>query len=271
MNKIIIIILSILFLQCKGQNEHNIETAKGKKLRQDSLIDTYVTNGAKKFNYKFQMKEWQDKLDKGLKIDSTVAYLWQQKAMPYFKARKYEVGMKYLNKAVLYDSERWLSYRAFIKCIFIKTYKEAIIDFEKCIKMEGNGYVMDHTYKFHIALCNLQLNEFKKAEEIFMIDIEKQRNKWTEAHFLDLFYYGISKYEQGKWEEAITEFNNCLNQYPNFSDAQYYKGICLFRLGRNEEVKIIFDKAKENALKGYTISEDNSVYEKYPYQGSLKN
>jgi hypothetical protein len=32
----------------------------------------------------------------------------------YFKAKKYEVGMKYLDKAVKYNPERWQSYRAFI-------------------------------------------------------------------------------------------------------------------------------------------------------------
>jgi hypothetical protein len=32
----------------------------------------------------------------------------------HFKAKKYEVGMKYLDKAVKYNPERWQSYRAFI-------------------------------------------------------------------------------------------------------------------------------------------------------------
>ncbi|WP_317044770.1 hypothetical protein [Olleya sp. Bg11-27] len=93
--------------------------------------------------------------------------------MPYFKAKKYEVGMTYLDKAVLYKPERWLSYRAFIKCIFAKTYKSAIVDFEECIKREGNTYVMDHTYRFYIALSYLQLNEFEKAENL----LKKRHNR----------------------------------------------------------------------------------------------
>lgn len=266
MNKILYFILIFFFVKCQNKKEIDSNISSLKEKKQDLIIDKYVNNGAKKFNYIFQMHEWQGKLDQGLKIDSTVAYLWQQKAMPYFKSKKYEVGMQYLDKAVLYDPERWLSYRAFIKCIFVKTYREAIIDFEKCIEMEGNGYVMDHTYKFHIALCNLQLNEFKKAEEILAIDIEQQQNKWGEAHFLDLFYYGISKYEQGKWKEAIFEFNNCLSQYPNFSDAEFYKAICLNRLGNYLEAKKLLSKSKVDGLQGNSISEDNSIYETYPYQ-----
>ena len=43
-----------------------------------------------------------------------------------------------------------------------------------------------------------------------------------DAHFLDLFYYGISKYEQQKWEEAIIEFDKSLKQYNNFCVAKNY-------------------------------------------------
>jgi tetratricopeptide (TPR) repeat protein len=265
-NNILILFLCIFFLQCKNQNKSIKETSETKKVRQDSLIEKYVTNCAKTYNYRFEMQEWQKCLNQGLKIDSTVAYFWQQKAMPYFKAKKYEVGMEYLNKAVMYNSERWLSYRAFIKCIFSKTYKDAIKDFEKCIETEGNSYVMDHTYKFHIALCNLQLNKYKKAEEIFKIDIEEQEEEWGEAHFIDLFYYGISKYEQNKWEEAIAIFDKSLSSYPNFSDVEYYKSICLLRLNKIEEFRTLYAKAKLDGEMGNTISEDNSIYETYPYQ-----
>jgi tetratricopeptide (TPR) repeat protein len=264
--KNLIVVFSLLFLQFEGQSDIPNESLENKRIRQDSIIKEFVTNCAVQYNYNYQMAEWQNCLDEGLKKDSTIAYLWQQKAMPYFKARKYEVGMKYLDKAVLYDTRRWLSYRAFIKCIFAKTYKDAIIDFEKCIENEGNTYVMDHTYQFHIALCNLQLNEFNKAEKIFQNDIESQEKEWGEAHYLDLFYYGISKYEQGKWEEAIVEFDKSLKQYPNFSEVKYYKSNCLLRLNDLDNSKILYLQSKEDAINGYSINEDNSIYETYPYQ-----
>ena len=83
--------------------------------KQEAIIEEFVTNCAQKYNYNYNMAEWQACLNEGLKKDSTVAYLWQQKAMPYFKAKKYEVGMQYIDKAVQYNPERWQSYRAFIK------------------------------------------------------------------------------------------------------------------------------------------------------------
>jgi len=259
-------LILLLFAQCKNDKTVSSETTAAKVLRQDAIVEEYLTNCAQKYNYKFQMTEWQNCLDQGLAVDSTVAYLWQQKAMPYFKARKYEVGMAFLDNAVKYKPERYLSYRAFIKCIFSKQYKEALVDFEKALEMEGNAYVMDHSYKFYIALCHLQLNHFEQAEIIFEEDINLQIKDWGEAHFIDEFYYGITKYELGKWQEAIDEFDKSLAIYTSFSDAKYYKALCLFRLGKTEEGKDLITEARKDADLGNTFNEDNSIYEPYPYK-----
>jgi len=262
MNKIILFIASFLSIQCQSQNSQPQDI----KARQEAIIKEHVYDCADKINYTVMMAAYQDCLDAGLKKDSTIAYLWQQKAMPYFKARKYSVGKPFLDKAVHYDEKRWLAYRGFMKCIFSKDYKEAIEDFQKCITKYGNSYEMDHTYAFYIGLSYLQLNEYKKAESVFEKDIETQITQRNEAHFLDLFYYGISKYEQQKWEEAIFEFDKSLEQYSQFSEAQYYKAICLARLGKKEESVKSFEKAKKDAETGYTINEDNAIYETYPYK-----
>jgi hypothetical protein len=117
MTKNFIILLTFFFINCQSQTS-NDETAVDKKARQAAIVQEHVYDCADKMNYTVMMKEYQDCIDAGIKKDSTIAYLWQQKAMPYFKARKYEVGMQYINKAVKYDAARWQSYRAFIKCIF---------------------------------------------------------------------------------------------------------------------------------------------------------
>lgn len=270
MKKIILgLSLSSLILSCSGQEQQKEKTvAVVDKQKQEVIIEEFVTNCAQKYNYNFQMQEWQECLDAGLKKDSTIAYLWQKKAMPLFKQMKYEAGMVFIDKAVEYDAFGQQPYRAFIKCIFAKTYKEAIADFEDCKKRFGNQYIMDHTYDFHIALSYLQLNEFQKAEEIFKSDLENtiktHGDSWV--HHLDLFYYGITKYEQQKWEEAVTVFDQALAKYPNFSEVKFYKGICLARLGKKEEAKKILEEAEVDLKKGYTINEDNAIYERYPYQ-----
>lgn len=166
------------------------------------------------------------------------------------------------------DPERWQPYRAFIKVIFAKTYKAGIADFQDLLEKYGNAYVMDHTYKFHIGLSYLQLNEFQKAEAIFEEDLREQREQWGEdgEHHLDLFYFGLSKYEQGKYETAIEIFDKALNIYPTFADVQYYKAICLYKLEKQKEAMELMVSAQTNGKAGNTINEDNVIYETYPYQ-----
>jgi len=268
----ILIFISIIISCDKNVNSTNKELKKNQtdlellEKYQDSIIEKYLKNGA--YKYPLYSQKWQKEIDKGLQKDSTIAYLWQQKAMPLFKQGKYEIGMKFVDKAVKYNPERWQDYRAFIKCIFAKTYKDAIIDFQDCIAKYGNNVVMDHSYKFYIGLSYLQLNEFKKAEKIFKEDYDSVIKEYGEdwIHNLDLFYFGISKYEQGKFKEAIELFNHSLEKYPEFSDVQVYKAYCLRAIGEIEKAKELFKLAKKNSSDGYTINEDNAIYEKYPYQ-----
>ena len=85
-------------------------------------------------------------------------------------------------------------------------------------------------------------------------------------HHLDLFYYGISRFEQKNYEGAIEMFDKALAIYPNFSDVQCYKAGCLYKLGKMKEGDEMTKLCQENGKKGNTINEDNVIYEKYPYQ-----
>jgi tetratricopeptide (TPR) repeat protein len=260
-----IITISFLFIFSDFYGQETEKEIPDRKVRQEAVIKESLENGA--WEHMMFSKQWQDEIDAGLKKDSTIAYLWQQKAMPYFKLRKYKIGMPFIDKAVRYEPKKWQPYRAFIKCIFAKTYKESIIDFEDCIKKYGNGYIMDHTYGFYIGLCYLQLNEYEKAEKQFkeyIDDIFKSRQGLQ--HPTALFYYGIAKYEQEKWDDAIIEFDKALKIYSNFSDIKFYKAMTLIRLNKMEEANVLLEEGKKNADMGFTINEDNANYEKYPYQ-----
>ena len=275
MKRIILALLIVVVAGCNEPEEKKVALANSdpglqlseeKKAQQEEIIEKYLRGCANK--HPLYSQERQKCLDAGLKKNPTIAYLWQQKAMPLFKQGKYEAGMEFIDKAVEIDPERWQAYRAFIKVIFAKTYRAGIADFEDLLNKYGNAYVMDHTYKFHIGLSYLQLNEFDKAEAIFAEDLEEQVEQWGEngEHHLDLFYFGISKYEQGKWKEAIEVFDKALKIYPTFAEVQYYKAVCLSKLERQVEAIELIETAETNGEKGNTINEDNVIYERYPYQ-----
>ena len=48
-------------------------------------------------------------------FEPTNAYLWQQKAMPFFKQKKYELGLQYLDSAIKYDQTNYEDYPYQIK------------------------------------------------------------------------------------------------------------------------------------------------------------
>jgi tetratricopeptide (TPR) repeat protein len=249
----------------EGQQQADTTTPVSNQASQDAIIEEHVGKAKKLGLYS---RDRQEELDRGLAKDSTIAYLWQQKAMPLFKQGKYELGMKYIDKAVKYDRGRWQDYRAFIKCIFAKTYSDAIADFEDYKARYGHGYVMDHSYDFYIAVSKLQLNEFSDADSLLTAEVARQAEEQGEdwVHHLALFYLGIAKYEQKKYEESIEVFDRALGKYPQFSEALFYKAKALARVGKRDEAIPMYQQAIEYGKQGYSINEDNAIYERYPYQ-----
>lgn len=232
----------------------------------DSIRTRYLNNGA--WHYPLFSSRRAACIDTAISLNPTDSYLWQQRAMALFKQGKYEVGMYYLDKAVELSPKRYLDYRAFMKCIFQKSYNASKADFFKCKQVIGNSGVMDHPYDFYLGLCCLQLNQFDSAEAYFTICIDDKRKRLGEnwVHYMHYFYRGITRYETENFDSSISDFNKCIATYPNFSDAQYYKALCLIAKKKDEEAKILLAEAVTDSKAGYTINEDNAIHEPYPYQ-----
>ena len=237
-----------------------------KKSKQDAIVEKYLKRGAYKYHYLLQ--GWQDWIDKGLVQDSTIAYLWEMKAMPYWKTKKYEIALVYFNKAVQYDRKRNLARRGFYKCIFQKNYKEALIDLNQAENEFGYSFQSDHSLSFYKSLCYLQLNQFSKAKEILEFDVQKTISSRGEIaiHYLDQFYLGIISLELQDFDLAIENFNKSISQYSQFSDAKYYKGLCLLKQGKLKEAQEIMIEAQSDFNNKNSINEDDSFYEDFPYK-----
>ena len=174
-----------------------------------------------------------------------------------------------MNKAVELKPERYLDYRAFMKCIFSKQYRSSLKDFKEALALNGDIGLMDHPYRFYMGLCYLQLNEFEDAKRLFLgvLDAEaKQSGSDSTGHPLRYFYTGITYLELGEYVLAEQYLRLSISNYQNFSDAKYYLSICLRAQGKVMLAKGYVNEAKANLMKGYTISEDQKFYETYPYQ-----
>lgn len=231
---------------------------------QKKILLDLVTKDSKVSLFSVQHQLYLDSIISILPKDP---FFWQQKAMPLFKQKKYELGMNYLDKAVELDSTtHYREYRAFIKCIFQKHYSESLAEFYEVIKINGeNGIVMDHPYTFWMGLCYLQLNEFAKAKELIEKSIAfGKKNNFTNPY--ELFYLGIIEYELGNYQKAINNFDQSLEDYANFSDAKYYKALSLIHLDKKAEAEILLLEAEKDFKNGNTFNEVNSLYEQFPYQ-----
>ncbi len=262
-------VLTIIIIVVSFCSQFHTKIFAQTEARQDSIISHYLKHGA--WRHSYLRHQWQVCIDSGLKEDSTVAYLWQQKAMPLFKMGKSELAMQYLDKAVRYDSS-WFDYRAFMKCIFGKKYAEAIADLKECNIIRPGGAVMDHEYDFYIGISYLQLNKFDSARHVLENLIERGEKlhgrDWP--LYLDIFYAGIACYELEDFDKAIAYFDRSLEKHPRFSDAKYYKGICLRSKGDESGGAALMKEAHQDFKDGFTIDEDNEIYEPYPYQVNWK-
>ncbi|WP_116770985.1 tetratricopeptide repeat protein [Maribacter litoralis] len=268
-----IFLLFIIFscnIATKDQNDLNNSAEDTKEKLLTEIDSTHLREYIEKsFQNPIHSLEYQQYLDSALRIVPESAWLWQQKAMPLYKARKYQLGRPFLEKAVEHAPEKYLDYSAFMKCIFSKDYLKSISEFMRAKKEFGDGYVMDHTYNFYIGLNYLQMNKFSKAKEFLLLSKEQQFKDFPKdspqeaCHYLDWYYLGIADFELGNYNEAIASFDLSLKVYENFADALYFKGRSMTKLG-NEKGAEWEKKAFENG--DNTINEDNVIYEIYPYQ-----
>lgn len=269
MKKYLIILLSVVSCNLATKEKNSTDGSEAIAL---TSVDSMRIKGfiQKAFSTPLHSLEHQQFLDSALSIQPNNGWLWQQKAMPLYKARKYQLGKPFLEKAVEHDPKKWLDYSGFMRCIFSKDYIKSISEFMRAKKEYGDGYVMDHTYNFYIGLDYLQLNQFSKAKEFLLLSKEQQFKDFPNdppqeaCHYLDWYYLGIADFELGNYQEAIESFNMSLMVYENFADALYFKGRSMTKLGDVEEGVKWEKMAFENG--DNTINEDNVIYEIYPYQ-----
>jgi tetratricopeptide (TPR) repeat protein len=261
MLRFLFVLLFAPLLATAGENS----PLQKKLTAEDSILHHFLNEGA--WKSPLFSRERERCIDSALVLLPHNAYLWQQRSMPLFKQGKYEYGMPYLDSAVKYDPGHWMEYRAFMKCIFQKSYRSALADFDAAQAINGNIGVMDHPYDFYRALCYLQLNDFQAAESLLRKVIAATTASHGDAwvHYLHWFYLGIVRHEQEDYVGAAQYLDKCLKEYSQFSDALYYRARCHLKLGDTATALVVAQKAQHAATEGRTFTEDNAFYEPYPY------
>ncbi len=235
---------------------------------QTRMADSALNFFRVRSNINYTSACWQIAIDSALTFDSTVATLWQWKGMPYFKNADYASAMPCYDKAAHYDPNNYLSMRAFMKAVFAKDYEGGIKDFLTC-KEKGYGVgLMDHSYDFFLGLCYKEIGDLSNAEKYMRQSVDERSKalgkNWV--HWNDWFFLGIITMEKKNYKEAIEYFDNCMVDMKGYPNALYYKGLCLYNLGKKDKAKEQMLQAIENIKAGKRSSEDNDFYVNFPNQ-----
>jgi len=273
MGKSLILFLSFLIAVyfCIGQTilQKPVQCDCSNKTVRDSLVEKFIDSGAKKHSY--NSPQWLLYCDSLIAICPNIAVAYQLKAIPSIKYGEYAKAFELEDKAVILEPKMYTSYRGFLKCIFMKDYEGAIIDFQKAQQLVPNSYEMDHTFLFYEGLFNLELGNYSKAEVNLKKDIFIQTSGDTSKtpHFNSLFYLGVLYYEMKNYSLAKKYLLKCIGIYQQHPDANYYLGL-IYRKETNFTLEEKYlQVAKRSFEKKYGINEDNVYYANYPHQITL--
>lgn len=262
-------LLFAFFCSCQQPVEKVMNCDCSSKIVRDSLVEKYLDNLVQRVSY--NTPKWQSVCDSVIAICPNVAQAYELKAIPFIKYGDYAKAFPLEDKAVEFAPKGFTSYRGFLKCIFTKDYEGAIIDFNKAEELVPNGYEMDHTFSFYEGLCNLELANYRKAEENFKKDIFIQTGVDTAKtiHYNSLFYMGVLYYEMKNYAMAREYLLKCIAVYNQHPDANYYLAMVFKRMKNKTLEKKYLTISKQAFEDGYNLVEDNIVYVNYPHQVTL--
>ena len=238
----------------------------GSKAYQDTLVARYLDRGAHRISY--LSPKWGLYCDSLIAACPTIAYAYQQKAMPLIKCGEYARAFPLIDKAVALDANKWLAYRGFLKCIFTKDYAGALLDFRRVAQLKPKGREMDHTYAFFAGLCNLEMGNYKQAEVDFGDDMRLQlgADGRGEIHFNSLLYAGLLALQQQHYPQAQAYLERCLTAYAQHPEGNYYLALAYQAQGQPALARQHLSTAQKALISGYRLNEDNIFYANYPGQ-----
>lgn len=223
-------------------------------------------------HYQFSRK-YQEALDDAIAIDSTFAFAYKAKSTAYLKSGDFITWKKLIDKAVKYNPEEELFYRASCRYQFFNDYAGAIKDIEYLDSLISYdiGHSQNGDYHLNIlkALCYKALGKPQKAISI----IENQLS--DPNHIIGVYDYlhlGVLYLELGQYDKAIANLKK--QEIENdIAENRYYIAMVYKHLGKPSEhisnLKIakkkykneirMFDSYAENIDKIYLVEIENAM------------
>lgn len=179
--------------------------------------------------------------------------LYFEKSVAFNKRGEYSKGFHLLDKAVHLNPELHLGYRGWLKLVKLKDYQGSIKDLTRLDSLTPNivDYPWANNIHFLLGISYKGLNNYNRAIQEFNKAINSQKDSSWVNHNLYL-YKGIILKEQGKYTDAIANFNACLEGcYKQSPEAHYQKALVFKSLEKFDSAKISLNKSLELFNNGY--------------------
>ena len=184
--------------------------------------------------------------DKAIEYDQKNSNAWMKRSVRFNKAGDFKKGFEYLDKAVELNPSSHLGYRGWIRLRKIRDYDKALIDFDQLDSLTPN--VVDAPWGEDIDFlrgeCYFGKKNYQKAIELFNRSIKNQKEDWADIH--SFVYLGLSEYELGNYEKAITEFKRALKQSESIPESYFGMAKAYQKLEELEKAKESILKAEKN-------------------------
>ncbi|MDA9056783.1 hypothetical protein N9K49_02970 [Flavobacteriaceae bacterium] len=195
-------------------------------------------------HYQFSRK-YQEAFDDALAIDSTFAFAYRAKSTAYLKSGNFITWKKLIDKAVQYDPEGQLYYRASCRYQFFRDYNGAIEDIkhlDSLVKYDI-GYSQNGDYHLNIimALCYRAIGNPMESLKIFEQTLQDSSYS---VGIYDYLHLGVLNFEMGNYTKAIETLKK--QEIENdIAENRYYIALTYRKLGNTKECIYNLDLAKK--------------------------
>ncbi|MEM9546266.1 MAG: tetratricopeptide repeat protein [Bacteroidota bacterium] len=181
---------------------------------------------------------------------------WGQRELgvPYLKRGFAAEAYHYYTKAVEYDAEEWLGYKAYCWLYFYRDYEMVLKEVERFDAFTPNfvDYPQATSVNYMRGICYLQLGRYEEAVDALTLHLNMEV-KDVGHQYIDAMPYltlAMSYHKLGQYEAADSLYSLGILYNSTTSDLYFYKAQNLIKLDRKEEALSNLNLATEWFYKG---------------------
>lgn len=206
------------------------------------------------------------------KRDTITAEDYHEWSVQNTKNGNYAIAIDKLEKVMQLDPEEGSAYYGWVLLYYYRDYEKALTILEQHDSYTPNFSDAPMGVDVHYlkGLCQMQLQNYQKAVDEFNTYINKLAAA-DQEDYVDVYTFvqkGRCLTKLGQFEEALKSYEKAIKYYEKCTEAYYFMGLTLLKMGENDSACMNFNNALDLINNGYKSSDNYVEYfhEIYPQQ-----